>query len=136
MYGQAKDIMSRDAVFTALKKRGVAKVEVHYSGGNDEGGVNDIIFLDANGENIGRMDEYYGGTQEWDDVAKKYLPAKPPTDDQRLSMSLCVPVYDKYYSFAGEFYVNGTLTWDVTTGKVNMRGTEEVSHDEDFDDEL
>jgi len=131
-----KNIMSRVIVFDALKSKGVHKVEVHYSGGNDEGGVNQIELFDANGENIAHMDEYYGATQQWDEATKKYVPSAPPTYDQRLSEALCAPVYDKYYSFAGDFYVNGILTWDVPNCKVNMRGTEEVSHDEDFNEDL
>ena len=137
MFGEKKNnMMSRDSVFAALSKRGAVRVEVDYSGGNDEGGVNGITLFDANGENIGHMDEYYGETQQWDEATKKYIPSPPPTDEQRLSQALCAPVYDKYYSFAGDFYVNGILTWDVANKKINMRGTEEVSHDEDFDEDL
>lgn len=136
MFGDKKNLMSRSSVFAALKSKGVAKVEVHYSGGNDEGGVNQIELFDADGKNIGHMDEYYGGTQQWDEATQKWIPAAAPNDDQRLSEALCAPVYDKYYSFAGDFYVDGIVRWDVATEKVKMSGTEQVSHDEDFDEDL
>lgn len=135
MFGN-RDVMSRDLVFAALAKKGVNRVEVEYNGGNDEGGVDQIVFFDKDDKKIGEMQEYYGGHSVWDEATKSYKPAAPPDEEQRLSQALCAPVYDKYGSFAGEFYVNGTLTWDVAKRKVNMRGTEEVSHDEDFDDEL
>lgn len=135
MFGN-KNLMSRDAVFAALKAKGASKVEVHYGGGNDEGGVHDIYLYDAAGKKIGEMQEYYGGTSIWDEATKTYKPAEPPSDEQRLSETLCAPVYDKYGGFAGDFYVDGIVTWDVENRKVNDHGTEQVSHDESFDEDL
>jgi hypothetical protein len=134
MFG--RNVMKRDAVFAILKDKGVAKVEVQYSGGGDEGGVNEIYLYDNAGKQVASMEEYYGASSVWDEATKTYKPADPPNDEQKLSMALCSPVYDKYGGFAGEFYVSGTVTWDVTTGKINDHGVEEVRHDEDFDEDL
>jgi hypothetical protein len=131
-----KNLMTRDGVFAALKSKGIAKVLVHYSGGNDEGGVNQIELFDANGENIGEMQEYYGGTSVWDEATNTYKPAPPPSDDQRLAEALGAPVYNKYGGFAGEYYVDGIVTWDVVNKKINDHGNEQVSHDETFDEDL
>ena len=131
-----KNGMTRNQVFAALKSKGVAKALVHYSGGNDEGGVNQIELFDANGENIGQMQEYYGCPSIWDEVTKTYKPGPPPTDDERLAEALGAPVYEKYGGFAGEYYVDGIVTWDVVNNKVNDHGTEQVYHDETFDDDL
>jgi len=131
-----KNVMSRDKVFATLKGMNVAKVEVFYSGGNDEGGVNQIDLFDADGKKIRSMEEYYGGNSVWDEAIKGWKQAEAPTDEQRLSQALCIPVYDKYGSFAGDFYVDGTITWDVENRKVRDHGTEQVSHDESFDDDL
>jgi hypothetical protein len=135
MFGN-RDIMSRDLVFVALAKKGIARVEVEYNGGNDEGGVDQITFFDKDDKKIGEMQEYYGGHMFWDEATKSYKPAAPPNEEQRLSQALCAPVYDKYGSFAGEFYVNGTLTWDVAKKKIKDHGVESVEHEESFDDEL
>jgi hypothetical protein len=132
-----KEGMSRDSVFAALKKKGVAKAEVYYSGGNDEGGVNDIALLDAAGKNVGNLQEYYGAPQTWDEATQRWVSAPDtPTDDNRLAEALGAPVYDNYGGFAGEFYVSGTVTWDVEKRTVKDHGVEEVSHDEDFDRDL
>lgn len=135
MFGN-RDIMSRDLVFATLAKKGVNRVEVEYNGGNDEGGVDQIILFDKDDKKIGEMQEYYGGHSVWDEESKSYKPAAPPNEEQRLSQALCAPVYDKYGSFAGEFYVNGTLTWDVAKKKIKDHGVESVEHEESFDDEL
>ena len=129
-----KKIMSRDEILATLKGMNVAKVEVLYSGGHDEGGVDQIDLFDADGKKIRSMEEYYGGTMVWDEATKGWKPAEAPTDEQRLSQALCVPVYDKYCSFAGDFYVNGTITWDVENRRVRNHGTEEISQDDSFDD--
>ena len=131
-----KNLMTRDGVFAALKSKGVSKVLVHYSGGNDEGGVNQIELFDANGENIGEMQEYYGGSSIWDEATNTWKPAEAPNDEQRLSEALCAPVYNKYGGFAGEYYVDGIVTWDVVNKKINDHGNEQVSHDESFDEDL
>jgi hypothetical protein len=128
-------VMDRHKVFSLLKARNIVKVEVQYSGGNDEGSVNQINLIDNAGK-VEYMEEYYDNYSVWDETTKSYRSPEPPTKEQLLSKSLCAPVYDKYYSFAGEFYVSGTVTWDVVAGTVKDHGVEEVSHNEDYDDDL
>lgn len=111
-------------VYDELKKRGAAKAVVHFSGGGDDGGVEQISLLNSEGKEIGTLQEYvYGG----DD---KQTPA-----DTELAEALSKPVYDKYYSFAGEFYVSGTVVWDAETRKHKMSGQESVETYEEFEDE-
>lgn len=126
--------MTREQIWAALEGRAAA-VEVTFQGGNDEGGVEDIYFMDADGNQTERMQEYYpSGT--WNPETKTMEYSSTASSDQILSFNLCKPVYDKYYSFAGEFYVNGTVTWDVLNKAVTMNGTEEVTEYENFEESL
>ena len=126
----------RNSVFTALQTKNVAKALVHFSGGGDEGGVNSIELVDSTGKIIETLNEYYEGAMQWDSNANKWIESAPPTDEQKLSRDLCCPVYEQYHSFAGEFYVNGTVIWDVKTRKVTNEGIEEVRSDESFSEEI
>ena len=98
--------MNRDQAFAALRQRGVAKAVVSFSGGNDEGGVNDITLLDASGETLQHDLPTYTYGKEGEDVA--------------LSEALGEPVYDQYGSFSGEFDVDGEVIWGVETREVRM----------------
>lgn len=115
-----------------LMDRGVAKVKVSFSGGGDEGGVESIVLYDNNGTNIGTLEESYDG-YTYNPVTKQYE-QKGLTEDQEIAKVLGKPVYDKYYSFAGEFYVSGTVDWDVFKGTHKMSGQESHEYYEDFDD--
>jgi hypothetical protein len=44
------------------------------------------------------------------------------------------PIYEKYGTFAGEFYVNGTLVWDVGARNVYMQGQESNTVYEPFEE--
>lgn len=116
-----------------LMDRGVAKVTVHFSGGGDEGGVDNITLYDDKGTALGNLEESYDG-YTYNPETKQYE-KKGLTEDQEIAQVLGKPVYDKYYTFAGEFYVNGTVEWDVFKGKAVMNGQESVDRYEDFSEE-
>jgi hypothetical protein len=96
--------VTRDQVFAVLRAHKLVTVTVTFSGGNDEGGADSIIGRDASNNEVDL------------DAAGD------------LADALEAPVYDKYDGFTGEFYVNGTVTWDVVNRKVTMSADEEVSH--------
>jgi hypothetical protein len=48
--------------------------------------------------------------------------------DSSLTEALEEPCHSRYGSFAGDFYVSGTYTWDVATGQVVADWNEQVSH--------
>jgi hypothetical protein len=50
----------------------------------------------------------------------------------RLSHALGAPVYQRYGSFAGEFEVSGSITWDVKARSVNASGYERSYTYEEF----
>ena len=128
-------VLPRPEVFRRLAEAGAARAEVHFSGGNDEGGVDSIEFLDADGTVILQLEEYYA-EQVYDRERNRYVEKRPPTDQELLVTALCEPVYNKYHGFAGEFYVSGKIIWSVAEQRVTMDAQETVDAYEDIDEEL
>jgi len=124
--------MTKSEVFAELTRRGIKRVEVEFSGGGDEGGCDGITLFDIAGKET-ELKEHWGSYGA-DFNSRK--PEKNATADDVLSMALCKPVYDKYYSFAGEFHVHGTVTWDVAAKTCKMNGQESVETYEEFEDEV
>lgn len=134
LYNKKESGMDRNQVWKMLEEKNVAKVEIGFQGGNDEGGCDTIVLFDAKGNNIGEMTEWYE-SQEWCPETRSWKTLEKPTDEQLLSKALCAPVYEKYYTFAGNFYVNGILHWDVKNKRVWMDGSEEVPSYESFEED-
>ncbi len=137
MYG---DVLSknnpfntREKIFSELAKRNAATVEVSFSGGNDEGSVNRIRLLDADGNEINVLEEAYISS-EYDENTKSWKPAREMTRDEMLAEALSQPVYDKYGGFGGDFSVDGKICWDVKERKVTESG--ERSCSESYDDDI
>lgn len=131
-------MMQKTTVFNNLRGRGAAKAVVSFSGGDDEGGVNDIELFGPKGNVIGRVEEHHSGYQhnpatgQWEQT-----PIAPELQDEAdLAEALGAPVYAEYHSFAGEFYVQGTVTWDVAAGTVLMHRSERSSSYEDSEMEF
>ena len=135
----------------ALRDLGVSTVRLEFSGGNDEGGIDHAEYLDADGNPVevpksGAYERtYYQGGKEHNDgwvvydrsISENWSEQyRPATDEEilwgKVNKVLCAPVYAKYYTFAGEFYVDGTLTWDVDKGTYEMHGQEETRSWESF----
>jgi hypothetical protein len=124
-----------------LRSRGVATVEIQFSGGNDEGGTDGIAFLDADGNeveappspNVYTVYTAGGGTEI---RAGGWQESRAATAEEirqhNVYRVLEQPIYDRYYTFAGEFYVEGTVTWDIAKGTHEMHGQEQVSSWESF----
>ena len=98
------DYATKNKVFALLKARGATKAVLSYNGGNDEGGVDEIVLSGP----------------EIDDID---LPTvwNASGADRELAELLEAPVDYKYGSWAGEFSAYGTLTWDATAGTVVMQ---------------
>lgn len=132
---------------TWLRSFGVDELRIQFSGGNDEGGVNDSIAVDSDGNEV-NLPSTNGAyfSQKWDKSTQTYSEPKwligwgdntrdvtPEEQDIALFWAaLEDPIYDEYGSFAGEFYVNGTLTWFAQTGKHEIHGTYEYTVSEEF----
>ena len=142
------------SAMTTLQGLGVVKVNIGFSGGNDEGGADAITYLDAAGEKVEtglpetgayQSTEFDATTNtwkptgwivtEWDRDTGKHS-NRPATDEEvratQLREVLEAPIYDRFGSFAGEFSVYGDLTWDVATGTHEMHGQESYSQWDSF----
>jgi len=119
-------MITKQQVFAAMNELGVIRAVADFSGGNDEGGVNSVALYRTGDENEQpeRLDAYEYSS--WGDETKKATP------QGMIVQGLEGPVDGKYGSFAGEFYVNGTVTADLAAGTLEMSGEEEVSHPESF----
>lgn len=144
MYGYdlASPADTRSAM-QSLAAAGVTTVEIEFSGGNDEGGVDEMRFLDAGGNTVempksnAHESRYWTGGKEVNEgwmvydrsLGDTYAEQKRPATDEEIRVAkidkvLTAPIYARYYSFAGEFYVHGTVTWDVAAGTHDMSGQE------------
>lgn len=117
----------RREVFAELARRGVAQAKVHFSGGNDEGGINDVELLKADGSKVELLDQWdcHPPYDVYDKAQGKYVPAPDERSDQHkadwiLWEAFEAPMEAEYGGFGGEFYVSGTYTWDVTARKVTV----------------
>lgn len=153
MYGNTTQADTRAAMQT-LRDRGVAKVVIQFSGGNDEGGADGVDFLDADGNKVEGIDNgaHVYENETWDSVNRRYVSQgwivsaynraegryedREATADEiaiaKLTSILEAPIYDRYGSFAGEFHAYGTVTWDVAAGTHEMHGQESHEVYEDF----
>jgi hypothetical protein len=119
--------MTREQVWGELVKRGASRATVHYSGGNDSGGADDIR-LWAGDKELCSIEEHHG----WRWIDGKAVEVEPD-EDGALADALAAPVYDAYGSFAGDFSTEGVVTWDVATRTARMTGQDTIDQYEDVD---
>lgn len=129
----------------ALRSRGVAKVVIHFSGGNDSGGADDIEYLDAAGNEV-TIPNSSASQRQIHDPQKGWITGPWQVYEQggprdatpeeikwsKVADVLEAPIYNRWGSFAGDFDVQGTVTWDTATGEHEMKGQESVWQDFSF----
>lgn len=128
----SKEKLTRNEMWAELEKRGVTKAEVHFSGGNDEGSI-DHVYLMNDDEVIATLQEEYI-MAVWEKGAWKY--EKEHSLDGKLVNSLAEPVEERYGSFAGDFYVDGIVSYDVKNRKVMMNYDDSVQTSSSYEEEL
>lgn len=101
--------MNRNEVFRQIRARGGVLAKVQFSGGNDEGGADDIVIEDEHGTRVADIAPY----------------AYDNSPDQELADALMEPMEAEYGGFATEGGVSGTYTWDARTGKVTLSAQHE-----------
>ena len=126
IYNSSLARTERDFAMRTLREMGVVSADVGFSGGNDEGGVNEILLTMKDGSQSALKtfpDRY------WDKDEQEYVNAsldEMQVKQNRLWEILSIPVYQRYSTFAGEFYVYGSVIWDVEKNTVSMSGSEDV----------
>lgn len=82
----------------------------------------------------------YEDYKDWRGETQQRRKPRPLTEaeqeEMRLAQTLTAPIYDKYYSFDGEFSVDGQVEWDVTERRVTIEGHESVEVYEAFEEDL
>lgn len=144
--------MTQAQAMMFLRLRGVAKVVVHFSGGNDEGGADTVEFLAADGSEVPVPESNAYRTSKWNNKTRAYedlgyivgswvdgkYSHRPATDEEiqlaRVRTVLEQPIYDSYGSFAGDFHVEGKVVWDVARGTYKMGGQQSYEHYASFGD--
>jgi hypothetical protein len=87
-------------IWSELRDSKIKKAEVHFDGGNDDGGVDSIDYVMDDG-----TEKEINHDPEWEDGG-----------NDTLEYRLVEPVYNRY-SFLGMPYISGTLTYNVETEK-------------------
>lgn len=104
--------MTRDEVFDAIVGMGAARAEANFSGGNDEGCVEGVVLYSQTGEVIKAL--------KWE--MSNGLVYR--TAEGALYDAIGDPVWDKFGSFAGDFYTSGAVVWTVEDRKVIIKYSE------------
>ena len=115
-------------VCKSLHKAGIIKVEIDYSGGGDDGNFDEVRYY-KNDEIVGgvaTLNQVKQTTVYWNTVLD--LEENEDFDDE----SFLGLVYgdqgrlNQWYSFAGDYSVNGTITLDTATGDFEDSGEQQV----------
>jgi hypothetical protein len=132
-YNTSLAAAERTKAMRMLRERRANKAEVFFSGGNDEGGIDDITVVRDDGARYKleehaewRYEQQADGT--WERVTVERTPEQ--IQESELFEILGLPVYERYSTFAGDFHVDGVVTWNVVENTVNMSGHEDVPSSE------
>ena len=119
------------AALRLLAAEGIGVLHIEFSGGNDEGAVDGYTAKAPDGSDLPFKFE-----RVWPDEfvpGEGYRERKLTDEERRINTLLDTleqPIDDRYGSFAGDFHVNGQLTYDVAKGTVSFAGNEETPHSE------
>lgn len=99
------------SVWADMQEAGVVTAVGHFSGGHDEGGVDEVtLTLEDGGVRVVGWGNGEGA-------------------DKRIFDVIEGVVHGEYGSFAGDFYVNGTVTLDLASKKATVDKSEEIPQD-------
>lgn len=129
--------MDKQELGEAIRRCGFVRVEATFSGGNDEGGVDTVTGFRADDTRVDIEQTYPIYT--WDPQLQRntVIPREGANaDHDTIWNGMSEPVTDRWSTFAGDFYVRGTVVYEVGGNPSNdvMRvwGDEEVSSYEPF----
>jgi len=123
----------------ALTALGYVSARADFQGGNDEGGVESITAIKADGTEVD-LPGYIYTPSIYDPETRTWRDGEPNSDLNRDHIDLInllnKPVDDEFGSFAGDFYVSGYVFFDVAANKVTMNGEEEIKSNRSFGEEF
>ena len=141
------DTFDKQAAFDGMTKRGINRIEILFSGGNDEGGIDQIQATDLEGNEIVIEDTpWVASSYENQTVTKgvwlphhahggdfqnqKFVPLSDldaeVLDNINFRSSVESIIYGKYYTFAGDYYVEGTAILDISENLAKVTAHESV----------
>ena len=102
----------RSVLFALLREHKIKDVNVEFSGGNDEGGVDSITVCYEDG----RVEDFPSDVEDsiYDFEKRTFVEAEL-SEKEKISKMLTQPVWDQYGGFAGDFHVYGNILYDVET---------------------
>jgi len=110
--------ISRARAFQILRQRGVIRAELTYSGGDDEGSVNDIQLIKPIESMIESTLGYNLSLPLAPDGCRQGEGAA--AEDVELARILEWPIHDRFGSWSGDYSAYGTLVWTVEGETVVM----------------
>lgn len=128
-FGYPSPGTAKGALLQALRESGASRLEAHYSGGNDEGGVDGLKLLDADGKefevpNRGTYRPPREGERGWGPQGQVY-------EEHPLWQAADEMLSTEYGSWAGEFSAYGTLYADLKENRVWREGSVQSGYDDD-----
>lgn len=119
----------RGRLIEAFNQRGIARASVDFSGGNDEGGADGIVFMDADGNEVD-VDRCYHYTRR--NVDGKWVEVELTDTEQEQNKFISLveaPIYWRWGSFAGDFSVSGTMQYNINDDKYCKMEYDESSYE-------
>lgn len=120
-----------------LIERDATAVMARFSGGNDEGGLDEVTLTLADGTTVDIMQHYDTNHQmvdgRWVMIKKLLTPADHA--DNLLYDIVGEPVFAEYGSFAGEYSTSGVVGFDRNTGREIIEDHYEADRYDDDEDE-
>ena len=150
------DVFDKQVAFDGMTRRGINRIEIHFSGGNDEGGIDYMQATDFEGNEIDIPDTpWVSSSYENQTVTQGVWLPHPMTTHGDFKNQKFVPlsdldaevldninfrrsyesiVYGKYYNFAGDYYVEGTAILDISENVAKITGQESVQEWSDIEE--
>lgn len=123
--------IDKERTFELLRKKGAIKATLTFQGGHDEGSVEGIILTLETGEEVELPTWYCGGytsgPKREDGTWGPMMPLNTPAnEDQELADLLEGPINQEFGSWDSVPSTEGTLVWDVFTGKADLKYEQET----------
>lgn len=107
----------RDRLTKAFAQFGIVRAEIAFSGGNDQGGADSHAYFDKDGNQLDPSNFNYVYTNSYDHDTKQWVKKDLTQEEQDINAMLDIveePLQSRWGSWAGDFYVDGTLTYDLS----------------------